>query len=73
MHNDLHFLTGVISSIDVETYKTEPIAVFTDVSRHIQWINNIYKNHTNTNNKENGSKMNKPIHFTINLTFLINN
>lgn len=72
MHDDLHFLTGVISSIDVETSTTEPIAVFTDVSRHIEWIHNIYKNHTNS--KENKSKgINLPIHFTINLSLHLNN
>ncbi|XP_029343825.1 modular serine protease isoform X2 [Acyrthosiphon pisum] len=43
-HNSLHFLTGVVSVKDATT--NDSIAVFTDVSRHVAWIHDIYTNYT---------------------------
>jgi len=43
-HNSLHFLTGVVSVKEANT--NDSIAVFTDVSRHVAWIHEIYTNYT---------------------------
>lgn len=43
-HSSLHFLTGIVSVKDAAT--NDSIAVFTDVSRHISWIHEIYTNYT---------------------------
>lgn len=45
-HSSLHFLTGVVSVKDAAT--NDSIAVFTDVSRHVTWIHEIYNNYTYT-------------------------
>ncbi|XP_060870478.1 modular serine protease-like isoform X1 [Metopolophium dirhodum] len=43
-HSSLHFLTGIVSVKDATT--NDSIAVFTDVSRHISWIHEMYTNYT---------------------------
>ncbi|XP_050054368.1 modular serine protease-like [Aphis gossypii] len=44
VHSSLHFLTGIVSVKDANT--NDSIAVFTDVSRHVGWINEIFSNYT---------------------------
>ncbi|VVC40317.1 Hypothetical protein CINCED_3A018266 [Cinara cedri] len=44
-HDSLHYLTGVTSDKDPNT--NDSIALFTDVSYHLQWIRTIYTNYSN--------------------------
>jgi len=42
-NNHVPFLTGVLSIKDLHSNK--PVAVFTSIAHHVQWICNIYLNH----------------------------
>jgi len=44
VYGSSHFLTGIVSLKDTSTDDT--IAVFTDVSHHVDWIHGIFNNYT---------------------------
>jgi len=44
LHSDFYYLTGIVSLKDPNTHNS--IAVFTNVSTHINWLREMYNKHS---------------------------